>query len=379
MELVAICVILIAVALLEILLYTRYAFKGISYTAFVNKNEVYEGDTIELTEVIENRRLVSLPWIKTELSASRWLTFSKKDSVVQTSGSESTFIPGVFSLKPKNRCTRVRRIKCIKRGVFSFEDTVITATDILGLIKTSINIPVKIQITVLPTASEGKDAILSFNEPMGEISVRRFINEDPFVVSGSKEYTGREPLNRINWNYTASQNRLIVCNNEHTTSRTALVLMNMQRKDIKPVVCAHIRDTEAFIKMSVRIMEDCVKSSCSCAFATNGGTSIGTASDLILTADRFEGTLRLLAQLENSCNYDFKEFCENINFGIFTDIFIITHYIDEHMLERADKLRLIGINTIFYTTGEFPEDSINYQFIPITKFSYRWNVEEDNV
>ena len=188
-----------------------------------------------------------------------------------------------------------------------------------------------------------------------------------------------ERLNRINWNYTASQNRLIVCNNEHTTSRTALVLMNMQRKDIKPVVCAHIRDTEAFIKMSVRIMEDCVKNSCSCAFATNGGTSIGTASDLILTADRFEGTLRLLAQLENSCNYDFKEFCENINFGIFTDIFIITHYIDEHMLERADKLRLIGINTIFYTTGEFPEDSIKYQFIPITKFSYRWNVEEDNV
>lgn len=378
MELVAICVILIAVALLEILLYTRYAFKGISYTAFVNKNEVYEGDIIELTEVIENHRLVSLPWIKTELSASRWLTFSKKDSVVQTSGSESTFIPGVFSLKPKNRCTRVRRIKCIKRGVFSFEDTIITATDILGLIKTSINIPVKIQITVLPTASDGKDAILSFDEPMGEISIRRFINEDPFVVSGSKEYTGREPLNRINWNYTASQNRLIVCNNECTTSRTALVIMNMQRKDIKPVICAHIRDTEAFIKMSVKIMEDCVKNSCNCAFATNGGTSIGTASDLILTPDHFEGALRLLAQLENSCSYDFKEFCENINFGIFTDIFIITHYIDEFMLEKADKLRPLGINTVFYTTGEFPEDSVKYQFIPMTKFSYRWNVEEED-
>lgn len=379
MELVAICLILIAVAILEILLYTRYAFKGISYTAFVNKNEVYEGDIIELTEVIENRRLVSLPWIKTELSTSRWLTFSKKDSAVQTSGSESTFIPGVFSLKPKNRCTRVRRIKCVKRGVFSFEDTIITATDILGLVRTSVNIPVKIQITVLPTSSEGKDAILSFNEPMGEINVRRFINEDPFVVSGSKEYTGREPLNRINWNYTASQNRLFVRNNEYTTSRTALVLMNMQRRDIKPVVCAHIRDTEAFIKMSVKLMEDCVKNSCCCAFASNGGTSIGTVSDLIFTPDHFEGTLRLLAQLENTCSYDFKEFCENINTGIFTDIFVITHYIDEFMLEYADKLRLTGINTIFYTTGEFPEDSIKYQFIPITKFSYRWNAEEDSI
>ncbi len=214
---------------------------------------------------------------------------------------------------------------------------------------------------------------------MGEISVRRFINEDPFVVSGSKEYTGREPLNRINWNYTASQNRLFVSNNEYTTSRTALVLMNMQRNYYKPVTCANIRDTEAFIKMSVRIMEDCVKDGCSCAFATNGGSSIGTASDLIITPEHFEGTLRILAQLENTCSYDFKEFCDNINSRIFTDIFIITHYIDDFMLEYADKLRIFGINTVFYTTGEFPEESVNYQFIPISKFSYKWNLEEDNI
>ena len=96
MELLAICLILIAIAVLEIFLYSKYAFKGINYNAFVNKTEVYEGDIIELTEVIENRRLVSLPWIKTELSTSRWLTFSKKDSAAQTSGSEWTFIPGVF-------------------------------------------------------------------------------------------------------------------------------------------------------------------------------------------------------------------------------------------------------------------------------------------
>ncbi|MBE6880256.1 MAG: DUF58 domain-containing protein [Ruminococcaceae bacterium] len=379
MELLAICVILIAISLLEILLYTRYAFKGISYTAFVNKNEIYEGDIIELTEVIENRRLVSLPWIKTELSASRWLNFSKKDSIAQTSGSESTFIPGVFSLKPRSRCTRVRRIKCIKRGVFAFEDTIITATDILGLVKTSINIPVKIQITVLPIGSDGKDAILSFEEPMGEISIRRFINEDPFVVSGSKEYTGREPLNKINWNYTASQNKLFVSNNEYTTSRTALVLMNMQRNYYKPVTCANIRDTEAFIKMSTRIMEDCVRDGCHCAFATNGGSSTGIASDLVVTPEHFEGTLRILAQLENTCSYDFKEFCDNINSQIFTDIFVITHYIDDFMLQYADKLRIHGINTVFLTTGEIPEESVNYQFIPITKFSYKWNLEGDDI
>lgn len=376
MELIAICLIIIAIALLEILLYSRYAFKGISYNAYVNKYEVYEGDIIELTEVIENHRLVSLPWIKTELSSSRWLTFSKKDSPTQTSGSEWTFIPGVFSLKSRSRCKRVRKIKCIKRGVFAFEDTIITATDILGLVKTSINVPVKISITVLPTASDGKDAVLSFNEPIGEIIVKRFINEDPFITSGSKEYTGKEALNRINWNYTASQNKLIVCNNEYSTTRTALVLMNMQRKGVLPVTCTDMRDTEAFIKMTVRLMEECVKLNCATAFSTNGGTNIGTASDLVITSEQFEGALKILAQLENICSYNFEDFCENINYGIFTDIFVITHYIDDAMLLFADKLRQSGINAVFYTTGEIPEESINYQLIPMTRFSYKWNYEE---
>ncbi|MBQ8791688.1 MAG: DUF58 domain-containing protein [Ruminiclostridium sp.] len=379
MELVAICLILIVLAVLEINVYSRYAFKGISYTAFVNKNEVYEGDIIELTEVIENRRLVPLPWIKTELSTSKWLSFSKKDSAAQTSGSESTFIPGVFTLKPKNRCTRVRRIKCTKRGVFAFQDTIITATDILGLVKTSLNISVNIEITVLPTASDGRDAILSFNEPLGEINVRRFINEDPFIISGSKEYTGREPLNRINWNYTASQNKLIVCNNEYTTSRTALIIINMQRNEYLPVNCANIRDTEAFIKLSVKLMDDCVKDSCVCALATNGGTSIGTATDMIVTAEHYERALKTLAKLENSCSYSFAEFSDNINADIFTDIFIITPYIDEFMLEYAGKLFQKNINTIFYTTGQIPENVPGHQFIPMSKFSYTWNAEEGEI
>ena len=138
MELAAIILIIIAVIAAEVLIFGKYALKGIYYSASVNKTEVSEGETLELTEVVENRRFVALPWIKTELSASRWLAFLKKDSAVQTSGGDNTFIPGVFTLKPRSKCTRVRTIKCLKRGMFSFDDTIITATDMLGLVKVGI-------------------------------------------------------------------------------------------------------------------------------------------------------------------------------------------------------------------------------------------------
>ena len=278
MELVAIILVIAVVIAAEVLIFGKYALKGIYYSASVNKTEVYEGETLELTEVVENRRFVALPWIKTELSASRWLAFSRKDSAAQTSGGDNTFIPGVFSLKPRSKCTRVRKIKCLKRGVFSFDDTAVTATDMLGLVKVSKGVKVGISITVLPVASDGEDAILSFNEPVGEILVRRFINEDPFMISGSKEYTGREPLNRINWKYTAITGKLMAMNNEFTTSRNTLIVMNMQRKGVVPVTSADIRDTEAFIKLAVKLIWDSVDNGCGCAFATNGGNVGGTAS-----------------------------------------------------------------------------------------------------
>lgn len=376
MELIAVIIIIAMIVAVEVLLFGKYALKGIQYAVMVNKNEVYEGDVIELTEVVENRRLVALPWIKTELSASRWLAFFKKDSAAQTLNSENSFIPGVFSLKPRSKCTRVRKIKCIKRGVFSFDNTIITATDILGLVRVTQSVPVNISITVLPTASDGKDAVLSFNEPIGEISVKRFINEDPFIISGSREYTGREPLNRINWNYTASQNKLIVCNNEYSTSRTTLIVMNMQRKGVAPVTCTNIRDVEAFIKLSVKLMWDSVYSGCTAAFATNGSKRSGIATNLIRTNEGCETALRVLASLENNCECDFEEFTENINISIFTDIFILTSYIDDFMLEFADKKRRNGINVVFYTTGNIPDIIGDYQFIEASRFSYKWNIEE---
>ena len=374
MELVAIILVIAVVIAAEVLIFGKYALKGIYYSASVNKTEVYEGETLELTEVVENRRFVALPWIKTELSASRWLAFSRKDSAAQTSGGDNTFSPGVFSLKPRSKCTRVRKIKCLKRGVFSFDDTAVTATDMLGLVKVSKGVKVGISITVLPVASDGEDAILSFNEPVGEILVRRFINEDPFMISGSKEYTGREPLNRINWKYTAITGKLMAMNNEFTTSRNTLIVMNMQRKGVVPVTSADIRDTEAFIKLAVKLIWDSVDNGCGCAFATNGGNVGGTASGFIKTAEQCEGTLRMLAQLSDSCSFDFGSFLNALNYGSFTDVIILTPYIDNEMTTFVNELKGNDIEAVFYTTGNIPENA-DGQILHARKFSYTFNTE----
>ncbi len=373
MELAAIILIIAVVIGAQALIFSKYSSKGIYYSASVNKTTVYEGDIIELSEVIENRRLFALPWIKTELSASKWLAFFKTDSAAQTEGGEHVFIPGIFSLSPKSRCTRVRRIKCIKRGVFSFDNTVITATDILGLVTRSQNVEVNITITVLPTALDSKGALLSLTEPIGETVVRRFVNEDPFIVSGAKEYTGREPLNRIHWKHTASKGTLYVCSNEYSTSNKTLVLMNMQRKSVYPITCVDFYDLEAFIKLSVKLVEDTLKNGGSAAFAASGGNGRCYA-DMINSEEQTLPLLKKLAELDSSCHTEFSDFLSAVNCTAFTDVIIISSYIDGAMKDFADELFRMGKNTVFFTDGNI-EDAEGYNHIQVSRFAFKVNKE----
>ena len=152
--------------------------------------------------------------------------------------------------------------------------------------------------------------------------------------------------------------------------------MHMQRKRVLPVTAANIRDIEALIKLTVKLMEDSIYNGCSFAFATNGGSSCGIASDIIKTEEQKESVLRILAKLENECNYDFSNFCNSVNYGSFNDVFILTPYIDDNMISFARQLEASDITAVFYTTGEIPQEVYNYQFIHTRKFSYTINAEE---
>lgn len=62
---------------------------------------------------------------------------------------------------------------------------------------------------------------------LGELSVRRFILDDPTMLLGYRDYTGREPMKQISWTQTAKLGRLMVRQNDYTTDRVAVVLVNM--------------------------------------------------------------------------------------------------------------------------------------------------------
>ena len=62
---------------------------------------------------------------------------------------------------------------------------------------------------------------------LGDISVRRFIMDDPTMLLGYREYTGREPMKQISWKQTAKTGKLMVRQNDYTTDSVVTILVNM--------------------------------------------------------------------------------------------------------------------------------------------------------
>ena len=332
MEVIVILIILALATLAETLVYHLFGIKGLSYTAALNKSEVMEGDTVVLTEELSNRKPLPLPFVKTEIIAPILLDFNTDAKI---SKEQLCYIPSVFSLKGREKCTRVRKIKCMGRGVFELGASSLYGSDLFGFSGFNLLTGVKEPLTVLPTPLNAKDFEPCSRLFFGDVIVRRFICEDPFLISGSHEYTGREPMNTIFWNGTARAGKLMALNRDFTTSARVLILLNFQRRD-NIITAAPDQVCEVLIKAAALALDESVRIGAEFALAMN------LPNEEAPEVNSGEGfrlkQLRRLAAVNADCKFTVAEFIDSVPLGGYTDIVLITPTLS---VETADKLKTL--------------------------------------
>ena len=102
------------------------------------------------------------------------------------------------------------RVRLVKRGVFPLGPTVIATGDLFGLFPVEQNIAEKDSLLVYPMMVD----VRGFPNPPGLLpggeALRRRTHQVTPNAAGVREYTTRDPLNRIHWLSTARRGRLIV-------------------------------------------------------------------------------------------------------------------------------------------------------------------------
>lgn len=346
--------ILAAVIIGQYAIYSRFGLSRLNYSVTLKRRdggeikaggdeilEAYEGEEFELIEELDNAKLLPLPWVRTEISCSRWLTFHGSRDSVAKDDTQKGLISGIFTLKSRQKCRRTWRIRAEKRGVFTIDDVAITVSDLFGLVRSARVEKLSQKLRILPTPTEIESGEMSVDAFIGDIPVRRFVLPDPFVISGAREYTGREPMNRIHWAQSARCGTLMVYCSEFTTERRVLIVLNIQRSFHGEKQMMSLPTLEAMIKAAAYMLERCAESHTECALAVNSAPLVNP-----VPGEGFAHTLeclRTLAELSGDCGEHIDDFLPPLNFRDYTDAVFISAFLDDRCEDVLRELSERGV------------------------------------
>lgn len=207
----------------------RYGFRNLTYSLAFSKDEVTEGDTVELIETIISRKPVPLPWVKAELTTHSSLLFAAAQSAVSK---ETRFVSSCFCLLPYKKIERHWHVTCTKRGMFTVSHAVIVISDLFGTAEWSKPFPeAAAHLTVLP-AVRRLDTLTELPQQFsGEILRNRSVIPDRFAVCGIRQYTDGDPVRDICWTASARSEQPMVWQYQETAVTEITVMLNLETRE----------------------------------------------------------------------------------------------------------------------------------------------------
>lgn len=351
MELLVIAILLGAVMLLQSFLYKRFAFSRLDYESSLSSHEVTEGDVIELCEVISNAKILPIPWLKADITVSKWLELSELQSVVTD---KSRYISSFFSLRGMQRIRRRWKVKCLKRGDYTIEKTILVSSDLLKGFMLSKAVECDSSVLVLPRPVNLSDVFIQANLAMGDFVVRRFIQPDPFYMAGVREYRPEDSLRSIHWAATAKENRFMVYKEEYTVTQSRTVIMNLQSHEFEGEGAINEPGLENAIRTCCALFEETLTTGLSLCFMANTKEPIRTEE--FWGEEHLHGLLELLARMKLESGEHFPLYLNGIFDNISTtDIAVVSCYLDEALISFAQNKIESGIPITLYILDSFAE------------------------
>lgn len=332
--------------LIETSLYKFFILRGMVYKRSVSTASAFEGEKIYMVEDIENNNFLPIAWMKAESRISPNLQIASAKNMDTAQGG---YHRSVFSIMPYYRLKRTHEVTCLKRGDYNVGNVTITSGDIFGFINKIIAYDYDARLLVYPNPL-GEDQMREcFHSLQGDAVVRRFINPDPFLVAGVRQYQWGDPMSSISWKSTARTNSMQVYKYDYSANSNILILFNIDsssKQDPFPneEECARI---EFGIHFCASIVERSIKQGIATGFCSNG--HFRDMTDFVHIPSRCSkpqlyDILEAMARLQLHRTVSFYTMIQNMRSSIpkDTDVLIVTLYVDEKIEEGIYQLRRDG-------------------------------------
>ena len=224
-------ILFMAVLAVVLLLLQRYtaakALHRVYYKCETSKNLVDPEEKFTITTTVENQKNMMVPFMRMlENFPPDIKLHIKADEIFY--GATDVQLTSRFYMMPNQIYTREMEATLPNRGCRHFRNALIYGGDYLGLEENEQYYPARVEIVVMPTTVDCPFFDKVVGDYLGDISVNRFILEDPVLTAGFREYTGREPMRSISWTQSSRVGKIMVKNYDHTLDLAVTIVLNIK-------------------------------------------------------------------------------------------------------------------------------------------------------
>ncbi len=229
MTILILAVVFLGVALVEYK-WAAYALRSLQLRGSCDHPLAEPGQVVAWTAEVDNYSRLPIPFVHLVLNFPNDARSEAEDiwwSIHCRRNLFSWCADFRMTLRGRRSTARTVRMSFDKRGVYRIGAYQLGAGDLLGFQEAAVHGEGQ-RIVVMPHRSGQRTAVDAVGGFLGDVSVRRFILEDPILTIGFRDYTGREPLRAISWTRTAQTGSLQVKQYDHTAEHHVVVLLNTE-------------------------------------------------------------------------------------------------------------------------------------------------------
>ncbi len=266
MRLVAVLFLIVGSYLLIRRLYAKYWNRGLTVRLAFSKENVQEGESLYLEEVIENRNRLPLPSLKVKFQVSRNLRFADEEDAgregghLQYSVTDQYYRGDMFTVLPFRKITRRLPLIPIKRGCYTIQSLQLVCSDLFLTEVYAEHYTQEQRLLVSPRRYAIKEEHLPFPQLMGELVTKVNGYEEPCTFRGIREYLPTDPLRTVNWKVSAKWDDWYVNQYEPVIQREVLLVVDGTRhsmRDSEDILEELLRVTDSvaqeFLRLGMRV------------------------------------------------------------------------------------------------------------------------------
>lgn len=333
----------------------KYGFERLNYTMEVEKPVVEIGEDIPFKSIIENPKPLTVSFLKINESFPSGLA-------------EEENVYSIFMM-PYQRIKRSYKIKAMERGLHRFTEVELVLGDFIGFENEIKHFKINNKVTVLPERIELSESISPVGDLHGDISVKRWIIDDPLMTVGIREYTEGDPQKYIHWASSMRYGELMVKQFDFTTDNSVMVLLNIETS--KPYWNdIHADLIEDAIKVCRAVIEEMEDLKIPYGFASNAfNIDSDHSKDYYyhpgMGKAHMERFLEILGNINYAVSSGFEDVLANISRrkGSYSTVVVITPRILESYINPMNKLSKVITKMVAISMDDENLSSLNHDIL----------------